>query len=38
MVQGVEIDVLGAMLLSGKETERQRDAAEKPLEQRVIGY
>lgn len=38
MVQGVEIDVLGAGLLFGKETERQRDAAEKPLEQGMTGY
>lgn len=38
MVQEVEIDVLGAMLLFGEETESQRDAAEKPLEQCMIGY
>lgn len=37
MVRAVEIDLLGVVLVFGKETESQSDAVEKSLEQCMIG-
>lgn len=38
MVQGVEIDLLGSLLIFGKETKSQMNVVEKSLKQYMIEY